>query len=517
MAEQPVKAAKAECEIAPPPAVRDILAALSAAGAQGFVVGGCVRDSLLGLPPRDWDLCTDAPPERVREILGGRWRILDTGLKHGTVTALAPAGAGAAGESAAGAGPATPPPTAPPPTGQAQTGEAAAESPQAAPSAPRESYEITTFRSEGPYSDGRRPDTVRFVRSIEEDLARRDLTINAMAWSEATGLVDPFGGRADLAAGILRCVGRPEARFAEDALRILRTARFAARYGFAVEPATRAAMRSEAARLAAVSAERTGAELRQLLCAPFAARAVAEHKEVLCEVVPELRPLIGCGQNSRYHRADVFGHTLLAMEAAGRCSEFPTAWADEPVRIALFFHDFGKPAVKTTGEDGRDHFYGHPAVSAELAGAILRRLRFSSAEVGCITELVRYHDVEYLPQTARVRRLLAKFGPEQLHRLLKIRECDNAAHSALAREKFEAEVLPFAALLEQVLAEQSALSRADLAVTGKDLIGLGVRPGPQVGRMLQSLLDAVLEERLPNQREALLAAAKALQNEAASS
>lgn len=484
MAEQTANTAKA-ASVNPPAGVRAILAALAAAGAQGFVVGGCVRDSLLGLPPRDWDLCTDAPPEQVRGILGGRWRILDTGLRYGTVTALAPAEEGL-------------------------TGVPAAENPP-----PRESFEITTFRAEGPYSDGRRPDTVRFVRTIEEDLARRDLTINAMAWSEAAGLIDPFGGEADLAAGILRCVGRPEARFAEDALRILRTARFAARYGFAAEPATRAAMRSGAARLSAVSAERIGAELRQLLCAPHAARAVAEYKEVLCRVVPELAPLIGCSQNNRYHRADVFGHTLLAMEAAGRCAEFPPVWADEPVRIALFLHDFGKPAVKTTDENGHDHFYGHPAVSAELAGAILRRLRFPSAEAGCITELVRYHDIEFLPQKARVRRLLAKFGLDQLHRLLKIRECDNAAHSPLARARFEAGVLPFAALLKEAAAGQSALSRADLAVSGRDLIALGVRPGPQVGQMLQALLDAVLEDRLPNEKAALLTAVQTLQRQAA--
>lgn len=458
-----------QIQIDPPQSVRRILARLAAQGAQGYVVGGCVRDSLLGVSPHDWDICTDAPPERVREILGGSWRLLDTGLKHGTVTVLDEAG---------------------------------------------DRFELTTFRVEGGYSDGRRPDEVHFVSQIEDDLSRRDFTVNAMAYNESRGLVDPFGGRADLARGLLRCVGCPDERFGEDALRILRAVRFAAKLGFEIDPATREAMQKNAPRLKAVSAERIGAELRGILCAPFAVQAVRGSREVLCEVIPELVPMIGCSQNNRYHRADVFGHTMLALENVGRCAEFPSAWADDPLRIALFFHDFGKPSSKTTDPAGHDHFYGHPAVSAAMTEEILRRLRFSGAEIETVTALVRAHDIEFTPTKAHVRRLLGRFGLEQLHRLLKLRECDNGAHSALARQRFEETALPFAALIDEVLAEQSAFSLRDLAVSGSDLLKLGLRPGPQVGQLLNALLDDVVEERLPNEKDALLQRAQALQNAA---
>lgn len=443
-----------------PAGAAEILTRLQGNGEKAYVVGGCVRDSLLGKAPHDWDICTSALPDEAKKALAG-YKIVDTGLKHGTVTVVTEAG---------------------------------------------EPYEVTTFRVDGQYTDGRRPDSVSFVKSIEEDLARRDFTINAMAWNETAGLVDPFGGQKDLLAfGVLRCVGDPVKRFTEDALRILRAVRFSAQLGFWIHPETSAAMRQEMGRLDMISAERIGSEFKKIVCAPYTTYAICESKPILCKIIPELAPLIGCEQNNKYHKAYVFGHTMEALHNAETCDRFPKEWADEYVRIALFFHDFGKPASKTTDEAGYDHFYGHAPVSAEIAEQVMRRLRFSNQEIETITELIANHDVEFSPTKACARRMLNKFGYDQLKRLLKIRECDNRSHAEAAYQRFEERAVPFAAMLDEVLAEQSAFSLKDLAISGKDIVALGVKPGPIVGELLTEALDAVVEEVVPNEKGALVA------------
>lgn len=441
-----------------PSGAADILVQLHRHGEKAYVVGGCVRDSLMGRDPHDWDICTSARPGRVKEILEG-YRIIDTGLKHGTVTVLDKTGA---------------------------------------------PYEVTTFRVDGLYSDGRRPDSVAFVRCVSEDLARRDFTINAMAYNDAEGLVDPYGGKSDLQQKKIFCVGNPFTRFGEDALRILRAVRFAAQLDFTIGQETKDAMCRLLGMLDGISAERIGAEFRKMICAPYAAKAIRMNRDVLYKIVPELKLLDGCKQHNKYHKEDVFCHTITALANAESCDRFPKEWADDPVRIALFFHDFGKPACKTADENGNDHFYGHAPVGAEIAGQVMRRLRFSNHEIETVTQLIAHHDLEFAPTRACARRMLNKFGPEQLRRLLKIRECDNRAHAVAAHQRFEEQAVPFAAMLNEVLAEQPAFSLRNLAINGSDIIALGIRPGPIIGSLLTETLDAVVEEILPNEKEALV-------------
>lgn len=283
------------------------VAALEAAGYQTWAVGGCVRDSLRGAAPHDWDLCTAARPDQMQAVFAGE-RVLETGLRHGTLTLLTEGGP----------------------------------------------IEITTFRTDGGYSDGRHPDGVRFVGSVEDDLARRDFTIGAMAWHPQRGLCDPYGGLDDLQEGILRAVGDPDARFAEDALRILRGIRFASRLGFAVERETAAAMRRQAARLNGIAAERVRGELTGLLCGRFVHRALRMFADLIGVVLPELTPMFGCAQRNPHHLYDVWEHSIRAA------AQVP---ADPVLRWAALLHDCGKPACKTVDEQGIGHFYGHPAVS----------------------------------------------------------------------------------------------------------------------------------------------------------
>lgn len=293
-----------------PPAVDMLLERLRLCGFQAYVVGGCVRDSILGKDPYDWDICTDALPAEVMGVFGTD-NVIPTGLKHGTVTVKL--------ES--------------------------------------DLYEVTTFREDGEYSDGRHPDDVHFVKDIKGDLARRDFTINAMAYNPSEGFIDPFGGRKDIMRGVIRCVGEPDKRFEEDALRILRAARFQASLGFSIDWKTAQAMNRLAPDLERVSSERIGSELHKLLCAPYAALSVQKNREVLFAAIPELAFEEGCKQNNRYHYTDVFGHTLAALQNMQQCEAFPKEWADEYVCFALLFHDIGKPSVRTTDADGYDHFY----------------------------------------------------------------------------------------------------------------------------------------------------------------
>lgn len=446
-----------------PPAVDMLLERLRLCGFQAYVVGGCVRDSILGKDPYDWDICTDALPAEVMGVFGTD-NVIPTGLKHGTVTVKL--------ES--------------------------------------DLYEVTTFREDGEYSDGRHPEDVHFVKDIKGDLARRDFTINAMAYNPSEGFIDPFGGRKDIMRGVIRCVGEPDKRFEEDALRILRAARFQASLGFSIDWKTAQAMNRLAPDLERVSSERIGSELHKLLCAPYAALSVQKNREVLFAAIPELAFEEGCKQNNRYHYTDVFGHTLAALQNMQQCEAFPKEWADEYVCFALLFHDIGKPSVRTTDADGYDHFYGHPKISAEITDKILReRLRCSNEFRKTVVELVEHHDVTFSPTKACVRRMLNKFGVEQLHRLLKLRECDNRAHTPAAYPLFE-DAMKFAEQVDIVLAEEAAFSLKDLAVKGKDLVAAGFEPGPRMGRILSALLEAVISEKVPNEKGELIEYAKRL-------
>lgn len=430
----------------------EIVRALERAGREAYLVGGCVRDMLLPAPVHDWDICTDAPPEEIRRALAPH-RTLDTGVKHGTVTVLMPDGA----------------------------------------------YETTTYRRDGAYLDGRHPDSVAFTASLTEDLSRRDFTINAMAMSvggdgNAGELVDPFGGRDDLRRGVLRCVGDPDARFAEDALRILRAVRFASRLGLTVEPATHAAMLRGRALLGRISAERVFDELCGILMTERGGEYLRVYADILLEIVPELKPCAGFDQRNPWHRYDVLDHILHSVDAAP---------PELTVRLAMLLHDAGKPACASVDEAGVGHFYGHQKVSAELAENVLRRLHSANRLREDVTGLVLHHDLPVEPTEGSMRRLLNRMGAEQARRLLAVKRADTLAQSERAGSRLET-LSQCETLLERIVAEGQAFSLKDLAINGNDLTERGVASGPEVGRRLRLALDAVLDGRVENEREALL-------------
>lgn len=436
---------------------------LEAAGYETYVVGGCVRDAILGASPHDWDLTTSATPDEIKAALPD-FRCLDTGIKHGTVTI--------AGEKL---------------------------------------YEITTFRVDGRYSDSRHPDQVIFSRMLRDDLSRRDFTINAMAYSPKRGLVDLFGGMDDLRHGVIRCVGDAGRRMEEDALRVMRAVRFQSKLGFEIEHGTREAVERHIPGLSKVSKERVGSEFLQILSAPHAARAIRENQTLFCALVPALRESLGFAQTDPYHNLDVFEHTLAALEAAEqKRGKFPAEWADAQVRLALFFHDLGKPACRTRDEGGA--FDGHAQKSAEIARASMRTLRFCNEMVNDVCELVMLHDAELGLDRPAVKRWLARLPEIQLKRLLKVKECDLAAQTELAAPRLERTV-EFWMLARRLLSEHAAFRVKDLAVSGKDLTRQGIPPGKGMGIILKRLLDEVIEENIPNEAPALLARARQMRDE----
>lgn len=428
-----------------PQEVRTLLARLESAGHQAWAVGGCVRDTLRRAAPSDWDVTTDARPEQIMSLFGQT--AIPTGLKHGTVTV--------------------------------RTGETRVE--------------VTTFRRDGTYSDHRRPDAVRFSTSLEEDLARRDLTVNAMAMDLRGHICDPFGGQDDLSRQVLRCVGEPMRRLDEDALRIMRTLRFAAVLGFAIEPETAAALHRCAPLLADIAAERILVEMDKLLAGQDMASVLLAFPDVIGVFLPEIRPCVGFDQRNKHHCYDVWEHSVRAAEAIA---------PDAVLRWAMLLHDIGKPDCFTEDEQGVGHFYGHPARSAELAEKICRRLRMDKKSAQRIVTLVRWHDRD-IPRTEKaVARAARQLGEETLRQLLAVKRADNRAQSPLCRGR-AAELDKAEAILDELVARQSCFSLRDLAVRGSDLTALGLH-GPAVGQTLQRLLDAVMDGEAPNEKESLL-------------
>lgn len=428
------------------PGAAKALALLQAAGYEAWIVGGCVRDALLGLPPKDYDLTTSALPEETQRVFAAYPRI-ETGLRHGTVTVLLEG----------------------------------------------EPLEITTYRVDGVYSDARHPDGVTFTCSLRQDAARRDFTINAMAYAPGRGLQDFFGGQADLARGILRAVGAAEKRFREDALRILRALRFASVLDFTLEGETARAARACAPLLAAVSAERVSGELGKLLCGKAAGRVLRDYPDVLGVVLPEILPMVGLDHRNPHHCYDVWTHTTVAVDHVP---------PELPLRLAMLLHDIGKPDTFSLGEDGQGHFYGHPRRSVELAEGILSRLRFPRRTRERVLTLVRYHDAVLEESPQRVRRWLNKLGPEVFFDLLAIQGGDAAAQAPAYCTRLD-HLRRLEALARQVLDQAPCLTVRDLAVGGEDLLALGYR-GPAIGRALRALLDQVLSETVSNEKNALL-------------
>ena len=438
-----------------PQTVQYCIDALEAAGFQAYAVGGCVRDALLGLTPADYDLCTNAKPEEISRVFCAHQKLYH-GQKHGTVGVIL--------------------------DGQV--------------------YEITTFRTEGGYQDARHPDWVKFVPNVEEDLARRDFTINAMAFNPKTGYIDPFGGQQDMQNKILRTVGDPQKRFQEDALRILRGARFSARFRLTPEPATKAAMMELASLMHNLAKERVFEELCKLL---FSATAedLAVFSPLLTQVIPELAPSVGFLQHSPHHAYDVFTHTAHVVEAVPQ--ELGLRWA-------ALLHDVGKPACFTRDENGRGHFKGHAKVSEDMANTVLLRLKAPSALRQQVTELISLHMTPLEPDKKLLRRRLGKLGQERLEQLLLLQEADMGSKGTGKPE----ELKQFAAIrdvLAEVLAEDTCFSIKDLAINGWDLQQAGFTPGPEIGKCLSWLLGQVQDEVLPNERQVLLHTAKELLEE----
>lgn len=428
----------------------DALSALESAGYESYVVGGCVRDAVLGIEPHDWDVTTAASPAQVKTVFSGR-RVLETGLKHGTVTLLT------------GGGP----------------------------------LEITSFRTEGPYSDARRPDSVVFVRDVHEDLLRRDFTINAMAYSPLRGLRDDFGGMADLSAKRLRCVGRADDRLTEDALRILRALRFASRFGLTIVPETDAALRRHRDLLSRISAERIFVELKGILTGPGAGKMMLSYPEIFFTILPDLAQMYDFDQHRPdAHPYDVWEHTAHALDAAP---------PDPVVRLAVFFHDCGKPATFSADPaDGKGHFYGHPKVGAKMTDAMLRRLKCDNATRNLVTALVEHHELPAGTGKKALRRLLRRLGAEPMRQLFSVCRADACAHTPELAERLAASLDSAERQLEEILTGGGCISLRDLAVDGSDLLALGITPGPEVGRILNTLLEEATDELLPNERESLL-------------
>ena len=432
-----------------PAYVGGCMEALEQAGFAAYAVGGCVRDALLGRTPHDFDLCTDARPEQTRAVFSGRPLVL-AGEKHGTVGVVTPEGV----------------------------------------------VEITTFRQEGGYGDNRRPDWVDFITDLREDLARRDFTVNAMAYSPARGLADPFGGRQDLERKILRAVGDPDTRFREDSLRILRGVRFCAAYGLTPDPETEAAMLRQSHLMEHLARERVFEELNRLL-PNITAPQLLRFAPVLAAVIPELGPMIGFDQHSPHHAYDLYTHVAHVVEAV----------PGEPVlRWAALLHDIGKVPTFTRDENGRGHFYGHAQAGEDMAEAVLRRLKAPTALREQVKQLIGLHMTRLEPEKKRLRRMLNRLGTDTVLRLLDLQEADMGSKGTGTAEEM-GQFAPVRELLAEILAEDSCLSLKDLAVNGSDLMALGYS-GREIGRELDRLLELVLEETLPNTREALLAAAK---------
>ena len=443
-------------KITVPGDVNSILEKLSEAGYQAFIVGGCVRDMLMGRQPHDFDVTTSARPEQVRAIFDGlmlpdgrKAKVIDTGIKHGTVTVLA------------GGGP----------------------------------VEVTTFRVEGGYSDGRHPDFVEFTGSLQEDLARRDFTMNALAWNPEAGLMDYFGGQQDIEAGCIRAVGDADARFKEDALRILRAIRFASVLGFEIEKKTETAMMADKELLARISAERIQVELTKLLTGPGAGRIVMKYADIIGVVIPEILAMKGFDQKNLHHIYDVLEHSATAIDNIRQ----------EPhLRWAALLHDAGKPETFTVDEGGTGHFYGHAARSEELARLIMRRLRFDNETARRVTDLVKYHDLQIELTDKAVKRALNRLGEETLRDLILVKRADNLAQSPefADRQQYYDQLEE---LLERIISENQCFSLKDLAIDGNDLIKARITDGRTIGQTLKAALAEVIDGRLTNEKETLLA------------
>ena len=429
-----------------------IIRRLQDAGYEAYAVGGCIRDSLLGIVPHDWDICTSAKPAEIKACFAD-CSTVDIGIQHGTVAVILD----------------------------------------------RQPYEVTTYRIDGEYKDNRHPESVTFTSNLREDLARRDFTVNAIAYNEESGIADFYGGESDLNKRLIRCVGNPDERFREDALRILRALRFASCYSFAIERNTAAAVHRNARLLRNIASERIQAELVRLLCGDGAEEILNGFRDVFAVFIPELAETFDFDQKNKHHCYDVFHHITHSVGLIE---------SDPILRLTMLFHDIAKPLVCTTDSRGARHFKGHQLVSADIARNALSRLRFPSETIETCVTLIIYHDVRFNGTVPQVKRVLNKLGDENMRRLFKVQYADTLSQSEYMREEKLRKIDTAKAQFEQVMARQECFSLRQLAVNGRDLIAAGISDGREIVRVLAFLLDSVIDEALPNEKAALLSAAK---------
>ncbi len=442
-----------------PDNIRDIIDRIEESGYEAYAVGGCVRDLSEGIAPYDWDICTSAAPEQVMEIFADM-PTASVGAGYGTVTLV---------------------------NKEADTdGD------------PELAVDITTFRKDGAYSDGRRPRRVRFVKDLKTDLARRDFTINAMAFSPDKGLTDPFGGMQDLECGVLRCVGNPDRRFREDGLRILRGLRLMSVYDLVAEPKTEAALRRNCGLLRRISAERIRNEFVRFMCGDRAAALLDDYREVFACIIPELSVTFDFDQRTPFHNRDVWHHILYAVNDIPPLPHY---------RIAMLMHDIAKPVVCVEGDDGVCHYRGHPEKGAQIAGEVLRRLKFPKKFINRVVMLVRYHDLQIKPEPEYVRKWLSELGDEVFFDLMFVRRADATGKF----EKYLSEAVVKNEAIDRVAREVidngDCISLKQLAINGCNLLDAGFSRGKKIGEILDRLLAEVMRGKLPNERNALLAAA----------
>ena len=431
----------------------EIIHTLQNNGYKAFLVGGCVRDNILNRPIHDYDITTSATPDEMMKVFKDK-RIIETGLQHGTITIVING----------------------------------------------EGYECTTYRIDGNYSDSRRPDSVAFTRSLEEDLKRRDFTINAMAYNNEAGLIDPFNGMKDMKYHKIRCVGRAEDRFSEDALRILRAIRFASQLGFVVDSDVSLNIHKMYKNLENISIERINSEFCKIATSSEFYIQIGLFREVFSLFIPEIKDMFGFQQNNPYHMYDVWNHTVHAIEY---CES-----DDLVTRLAVFFHDIGKPHCYQDGEDGIRHFKGHGSVSADMTDKIMKRLRFDNDTREKVVKLVYYHDATFEVGKKYVKRWLNKIGEEQFRRLLNVRRADIKAQADMNQETRLQKIDNIGYVLEEVLQDDECFSLKNLAVNGKDLITIGYKQGKEIGEILNNLLDLVISGEYINEKEKLLEVAE---------
>ena len=432
-----------------PESVKFIINKLIKANFKAYAVGGCVRDSLLGEEPHDWDICTNALPNETKSVFS-EYKIIETGIKHGTVTLLIDS----------------------------------------------QPYEITTFRSETTYSDNRHPDNVIFEKNIDADLSRRDFTINAIAYNEHDGIIDLFNGQSDLKNNIISTVGDSDTRFNEDALRILRALRFASVLGFQIESNTKESIHKNKNLLKNVAVERIWVEFKKLILGKNNVEILREYADVISVFIPQINDMIGFEQKNPHHCYDVWEHTLHALSFASD---------DVIVRLAVFFHDIGKPTTFSVDEDGIGHFYGHHQVSREITKNVLENLKVDNRTKNDVVTLVEFHDRIINPNQKSVNKAIRKIGSRELFKkLCDVKFCDVNGQSPNLINNRITDLEIIRTIFKEVCSKDDFIMTVkDLEINGYDIMELGVEKGERIGFILETLFNLVVDNKVPNQNNLL--------------